>query len=110
MSSASVLHPTSYYNKPKRKIVHEQSPTSTTSSPSLGSTFKESLVSGIGGGIGMNIADRLISSVFGNRSVNVVHKHPECEDIGKMYAQMKENGTLTDSMKEAFEKCSKQQN
>jgi hypothetical protein len=36
-------------------------------------TLKESVVGGFGSGIGFNIADRAISSLFGGRKVEVQH-------------------------------------
>jgi len=83
-------------------------PPQTTSQPSLMSSLKESIVSGVGAGIGLNIGDRIVSSIFGNRTVNVVHKSPECDDINKIYKEMSESGNVTESVKAAFDKCSNQ--
>ncbi len=41
--------------------------------PSHSSTLKDSLVSGIGSGVGFSLGDRLVSSLLGPRTVEVVH-------------------------------------
>jgi hypothetical protein len=51
-----------------------QVPQVPSTSSSLSSVLKESLVGGFGSGIGFSLADRIVSGLFGARSVNVVHQ------------------------------------
>jgi hypothetical protein len=46
------------------------------SHPSHSSTLKDSLVSGMGSGVGFSLGDRLISSLLGPRTVEVVQSQP----------------------------------
>ncbi len=71
------------------------------------SGFVESVVSGIGAGIGASVAERAVSSVLGNRTVNIIHRSPDCEDINKIYKELSEKGELTETVKEAYSKCNK---
>lgn len=48
---------------------------------SLGATIKESLAGGFGAGMGVSIAERLASSLFGPRTVSVVNTHTTNETI-----------------------------
>jgi hypothetical protein len=75
-------------------------------------TLKESLVGGFGAGIGMNIADRAISSIFGARKVEVQHTNTsstsenECQDIIKLYKETLSKGEfITQTLQEKYEKC-----
>ena len=75
-------------------------------------SFKESLVGGFGAGIGMNIADRAISSIFGARKVEVQHTNTsstsenECQDIIKLYKETLSKGEfITQTLQEKYEKC-----
>ena len=77
-------------------------------------TLKESLVGGFGAGIGMNIADRAISSIFGGRKVEVQHtnvvsdssENNNCQDIIKMYKESLSNGDIiSQTLQEKYEKC-----
>jgi hypothetical protein len=81
---------------------------------STSSTFqnlKDSMVSGLGAGVGMSVADRLVSSVLGPRKVEVqtenkIVRSPDCEDISKIYREaLVKNEYLSQSLKEAYEKC-----
>jgi hypothetical protein len=79
---------------------------------STSSTFqnlKDSMVSGLGAGVGMSVADRLVSSVLGPRQVEVQNKivrSPDCEDISKIYREaLVKNEYLSQSLKDAYEKC-----
>ena len=75
-------------------------------------TLKESLVGGFGAGIGMNIADRAISSIFGARKVEVQHTgsdtnvENECQNIIKLYKESLSNGDIiSQTLQEKYEKC-----
>ena len=77
-------------------------------------TLKESLVGGVGAGIGMNIADRAISSIFGARKVEVQHTGSDtnvvsdqgCQDIIKIYKESLSNGeVISQTLQEKYEKC-----
>jgi hypothetical protein len=71
-------------------------------------SFKESLVGGFGAGIGMNVADRAISSIFGPRKVEVQHTNVEneCQDIIKLYKETLSKGEfITQTLQEKYEKC-----
>jgi hypothetical protein len=76
-------------------------------------SFKESLVGGFGAGIGMNIADRAISSIFGARKVEVQHTNVgsdtsenECQDIIKLYKEtLSEGNFISQTLQEKYEKC-----
>jgi hypothetical protein len=79
-------------------------------------TLKESIVGGFGAGIGMNIADRTISSIFGARKVEVQHtgsdtnvvsdstENTECQNIIKSYKESLSNG-ISQTLQEKYEKC-----
>ena len=79
-------------------------------------TFKESLVGGFGAGIGMNIADRAISSIFGARKVEVQHttigsdtsveSGNTCEDIMSIYKNALSKGeSIPQTLEEKYNKC-----
>jgi hypothetical protein len=69
-------------------------------------TFKDSLVGGFGAGIGMNIADRAISSIFGGRKVQIEHVDSSCEDILNIYKKALSNGeNIPQSLQEKYNKC-----
>ena len=74
-------------------------------------TLKESLVGGFGAGIGMNIADRAISSVFGGRKVEVQHTNStndSCGDIINIYKNALSKGeSIPQSLEERYNKCVK---
>jgi hypothetical protein len=91
-----------YFSK-KQKLNNTNSSTVT----STGSGFAESVVSGIGAGLGASLGDRLVSNVLGNRTVNVVHRSPDCEDINKIYKEFSEKGEIPETVKEAYAKCNK---
>jgi hypothetical protein len=79
-------------------------------------SFKESLVGGFGAGIGMNIADRAISSIFGHRKVEVQHTNigdgsqvsnsNTCQDILNIYKNALSKGeSIPQSLEEKYNKC-----
>ena len=76
-------------------------------------TLKESLVGGFGAGIGMNIADRAISSIFGARKVEVQHttigsdtETNECQNIIKIYKEtLSKDEIISQTLQEKYEKC-----
>jgi hypothetical protein len=73
-------------------------------------TLKESLVGGFGAGIGMNIADRAISSVFGGRKVEVQHTGSDqgCGDIINIYKNALSKGeSIPQTLEERYNKCVK---
>ena len=74
-------------------------------------TLKDSLVGGLGAGIGMNIADRAISSIFGARKVEVQHTNStndSCGDIINIYKNTLSKGeTIPQSLEERYNKCVK---
>ena len=79
----------------------------TPQGPSLMQNLKDSMVSGLGAGVGMSVADRLVSSVLGPRKVEVettsstpIPRSSECEEISKIYRQYN-----SPSLREAYEKC-----
>lgn len=82
-----------------------------SSSPSTFQTLKQSMVSGIGSGIGFSVADRLVSTVLGPRKVEVqtenkIVRSPDCEDISKIYREaLVKNEYVSQTIKEAYEKC-----
>lgn len=75
--------------------------------------FFQSIKDGFATSIGFNIADRVVSSIFGNRKVDVTHNYTSsnqlnCVDITKNYNTMLENGeVVSDSLKTQFNQCSK---
>lgn len=76
-----------------------------SSTPSTFQTLKESMVSGLGAGVGMSVADRLVTTVLGPRKVEVqtenkMVRSPECEEIIRIYKQ-----TNSPSLREEYEKC-----
>ncbi len=80
-----------------------------SSTPSTFQNLKDSMISGIGAGVGMSVADRLVSTVLGPRKVEVeskVVRSPECEEISKVYTEaLIKNQYISLSIKEAYEKC-----
>ncbi len=81
----STKHP-SYFRRSIQTSINGRKPTPSpvsvsslpvsSSSPSLVHQLKESVVQGIGSGIGMSIGDRIVSSIFGARKVQVEHITP----------------------------------
>ena len=76
-----------------------------SSTPSTFQTLKETMVSGLGAGVGMSVADRLVTTVLGPRKVEVqtenkIVRSPECEEITRIYKQ-----TNSPSLREEYEKC-----
>jgi hypothetical protein len=82
------------------------------------STFemlKQSMISGLGAGVGLSVADRLVSTVLGPRKVEVQTetkpqnnfvRSPDCEDICRIYREaLVKNEYVSQSIKEAYEKC-----
>ena len=80
-------------------------------------TLKESLVGGFGAGIGMNIADRAISSIFGARKVEVQHTtlgsgtnstNDSCGDIINIYKNALSKGeSIPQTLEDKYSKCVK---
>ena len=75
-------------------------------------TLKESLVGGFGAGIGMNIADRAISSIFGARKVEVQHTNVAsdqgCGDIINIYKNALSKGeSIPQTLEDKYSKCVK---
>ena len=73
-------------------------------------TLKESVVGGFGAGIGMNIADRAISSIFGARKVEVQHTGSDqgCGDIINIYKNALSKGeNIPQTLEERYNKCVK---
>jgi len=71
-------------------------------------SFKESLVGGFGTGIGFNLADRAVSSLFGARKVEVqkVSSNSSCEDIMSIYKNALSKGeTIPQTLEERYNKC-----
>ena len=74
-------------------------------------SFKESLVGGFGAGIGFNLADRAVSSLFGGRKVEVQHTNSSqivtsCEDIMNIYKNALSKGeSIPQSLEEKYNKC-----
>jgi len=56
-------------------------------SPSYSSTLKDSLVSGIGSGVGFSLGDRLVSSLLGPRTVEVVHSGQSSLSVSSSLSQ-----------------------
>ena len=90
-------------------------------SPSHSSTLKDSLVSGMGSGVGFSLGDRLISSLLGSRTVEVVQSQPssssllsqgqslptsECQVQKQIYNSVRDILHLVkEETKEEFRKC-----
>lgn len=74
-------------------------------STSVGQNFKDSLVSGLGTGIGFNIAERAVSSLFGGRKIEHVN-NDSCEDIISIYKKaLLNNESIPESLREKYNKC-----
>ena len=83
-----------------------QQPLMQPSQGGLLQSFKDSLVGGFGAGIGMNVADRAISSIFGGRKVQIEHVDSSCEDILNIYKKALSNGeNIPQSLQEKYNKC-----
>ena len=82
-----------------------------SSTSSAFQNLKDSMVSGLGAGVGMSVADRLVTTVLGPRKVEVqtenkIVRSPDCEDISKIYREaLVKNEYLSQSLKDAYEKC-----
>ncbi len=82
-----------------------------STNPSTFQTLKDSMVSGLGAGVGMSVADRLVTTVLGPRKVEVqsenkIVRSPDCEDICKIYREsLVKNEYVSQSLKDAYEKC-----
>jgi hypothetical protein len=82
-----------------------------SSTPSAFQNLKESMISGLGAGVGMSVADRLVTTVLGPRKVEVqtenkIVRSPDCEDISKIYREaLVKNEYLSQALKDAYEKC-----
>ena len=81
---------------------------------STSSTFqnlKDSMVSGLGAGVGLSVADRLVTTVLGPRKVEVqtenkIVRSPDCEDISKIYREaLVKDVYVSQTIKDAYEKC-----
>ena len=69
----------------KRKV-NSISPVNSSSSVSYNSpSITETLASSIITGVGVNLGDRLVSSVLGNRKVEIINNNIDCNDIIKKY-------------------------
>jgi len=107
--------------KTQKRSYHQvsQQPLIQTSQGMLQS-LKETLVGGFGAGIGMNVADRAISSIFGPRKVEVQHTSvasgpqvesgpqvgTSCEDILSIYKNVLSKGeSIPQSLEERYNKC-----
>ena len=99
---------------PKKTVFQSTAPTPSiqnSSIPQQGGmiqTLKESVVGGFGAGVGMNIADRAISSIFGARKVEVqkVSSNSSCEDIMSIYKNALSKGeTIPQTLEERYNKC-----
>ena len=97
----------------RKSFLYNKKPMYTVPS-STSSTFqnlKDSMVSGLGAGVGMSVADRLVSSVLGPRKVEVQTENnfvrsPDCEDISKIYREaLVKDVYVSQTIKEAYEKC-----
>lgn len=84
-----------------------------SSTPSTFQTLKDSMISGLGTGVGMSVADRLVTTVLGPRQVEVqtenkIVRSPECEEITKIYREaLVKNEYVSQSLREEYEKCNK---
>ena len=82
-----------------------------SSTPSTFQTLKETMVSGLGAGVGMSVADRLVTTVLGPRKVEVqtenkIVRSPECEEITRIYREaLVKNEYISQSLREEYEKC-----
>jgi hypothetical protein len=81
--------------------------------------FFQSIKDGIAIGTGVNIADRLVSSIFGNRKVDVVNSNPgsssqsnyvydnHCDYINYTYNKLLENNEMIpEKIRNEFNRCS----
>lgn len=87
-------------------------PASSPSSPSLmSSSFLSNIKDGFGLGIGVSIADRLTNSIFGARTINVQQIAPinteTCNNVMNNYKTAVQNNTVTESLQQDFNNCSK---
>ena len=69
--------------------------------------LRESMIAGLGSGIGFSVADRLVTTVLGPRKIeSTIVRSPDCEDINKVYREaLVKNEYISQSLKEAYEKC-----
>lgn len=94
-----------------------QLPQQASQQNSMSQTLKDSVVGGFGTGIGFNIADRAISSLFGGRKVEVQHTNvvsdtnvsrdnKYCENILTIYKETLSKGEyIPQSLEERYKKC-----
>ena len=73
-----------FNNSNKKQLTIEKVDTQPRTYPSLSQNWKDSIVSGVGSGIGssigFNLSDRLMSSIFGNRTILIEHKNEVIND------------------------------
>jgi hypothetical protein len=100
----------SVHSFPSPKI--SPTPASSPSSPSLmSSSFLSNIKDGFGLGVGVSIADRLTSTVFGPRTINVQQIAPinteNCNNVISNYNTSVQSNIVTESLQQDFNRCSK---
>lgn len=92
-----------YMYKPSFDTLKERLNSSSSTTHALRDTF----ISGLGGGLGVSVADRVVSSVLGPRTVETtIVRSPDCENINKLYKEALDKNEISDILKEEYHKCS----
>jgi hypothetical protein len=100
------------YNLPMAFPQNKNNNISVPNNQSISSnSFFQSIKDGFATSIGFNIADRAVSSIFGNRKVDVVHTNSvtdPCPNIALEYNKLLEKGdVIPDYLKNQYEKCNR---
>ena len=97
------------YNLPMAFPQNKNNNISVPNNQSLSSgSFFQSIKDGFATSIGFNIADRAVSSIFGNRKVDVVHTTDQCSNITLEYNKLLEKGDIIpEYLKTQYEKCNR---
>jgi hypothetical protein len=99
-SSAVHAYPVDYRNYAIQRPV-TPTPASSPSSPSILSSIKD----GFGIGMGVSLADRLTSSIFGPRTIEVQHNN--CDKVIDLYKTGLQNNNVTPSLEQDYQQCVK---
>jgi hypothetical protein len=92
-----------YMYKPSIDSLKDRLKTSSTTVQALRETF----ITGIGTGVGFNVAERLVTTVLGPRKVETtIVRSPDCEDINKLYMDALSKNEVTKELKDAYQTCS----
>jgi len=71
-------------------------------------SLRETMITGLGSGIGFSVADRLVTTVLGPRKIeSTIVRSPDCEEISKIYREALDKNEYVSqkSIQESYVKC-----